>query len=106
MGKVHFFAVVIANQSDGIFENRHHSQAKQIHFYDAEIGAIFFVPLHHHPARHGRWLERHDGIKLALADHHAAGVLSQMTRQILHRFTHSKNLRRRGCRRSNPASRK
>ena len=63
---------------------------EQIHFDDAEIGAVFLVPLHHHAAGHRRRFKRHHGIKLPLADHHAAGMLSQMTRQILHRFAQLK----------------
>ena len=71
---------------EGIFQRCHHAQAKQVHFDDAQVGAVFLVPLHHHAARHGRGFERDYGIKLSLADDHAAGMLAQMTRQILHRF--------------------
>ena len=65
------------------FEHGHHAQAEQIHFDDAHVGAIFFVPLHDDAAGHGGGLQRHDGIELALADHHAAGMLAEMARQIL-----------------------
>ena len=64
--------------------HRHHAQAEQVHFDDAHVGAIFFVPLHHHAAGHGGGLERHDGIELPLADDHAARMLAEMPRQILH----------------------
>ena len=50
---------------------------------DGGLGAIFFVPLHDDAILHRRRLQRHDGIKLPLADHHAAGMLAQMPRQIL-----------------------
>ena len=66
-----------------IFEHRHHAEAEQIHFDDAHVGAIFFVPLDDDAAGHGGGFERHDGIELALADHHAAGMLAEVTRQIL-----------------------
>ena len=72
------------HQRDHLFEHRHHAEPQQIDFDDAQIGAIFFVPLDHDAARHGGGLERHDRIELALADHHAAGVLAQMARQVLH----------------------
>ena len=68
-----------------IFEHRHHAQAEQVHFNDAEIGAIFFVPLHDDAIGHGRRFKRNHGIELSLADDHAAGMLAQMARQILHR---------------------
>ena len=66
-----------------LFEHRHHAEAEQVHLDDAEIGAIFFVPLHHHAAGHGGGLQRHHGIERALADHHAAGVLAEVARQVL-----------------------
>ncbi len=36
-----------------------------------------------HPPRHGRGLERHDVVEPARGDHHPAGVLAEMARQIL-----------------------
>ena len=68
---------------EAIFEHRHHAQAEQVHFDDAEIGAILLIPLHYDPAGHGGGLQRHDGIERALADHHAAGMLAEVARQIL-----------------------
>ena len=50
---------------------------------DTHVGAVVLVPLHDDAARHGGRLERDDGIELALADHHAAGMLPQMAWQIL-----------------------
>ena len=76
MREVDLLAVMIADQVDGILDDRHHAQAQQIDFDDAHVGAIVFVPLHHDAAGHGRRLERHDGIELSLADHHAARVLT------------------------------
>ena len=86
MRQVHFFVVVAADQRQRIFEHGHHAQPEQVHLDDAQVGAIFLVPLHHHAAGHGGGLERHHRIELALADHHAAGVLAQMARQILDRW--------------------
>ncbi len=84
MREVHFFVIVVANEFDGIFEHGHHAEAEQIDFDDAHVGAIFFVPLHDDSAGHGGGLERHDGIELSLADDHAAGVLAEMARHVLH----------------------
>ena len=76
--EIHFGA-----QLEALFEHRHHAEAEQVHLDDAEIGAILFIPLHHHPAGHGGRLQRHHGIERALADHHAAGVLAEVARQVL-----------------------
>ncbi len=84
MRQFDLFVIVIANEFDGIFEHGHHAEAEQIDFDDAHVGAIFFVPLHDDAARHGRGFERHDGIELSLADDHAAGVLAEMARHVLH----------------------
>ena len=83
--QIHLFPVVIADQRNRIFQHRHHSQPQQVHLDDAHVGAIFLVPLHDDAAGHGRGFQRNDGIKLPLADDHTAGVLPQMTRQVLHR---------------------
>ena len=74
---------MFANQIERFLQHRHHSQPQQIHFDQAEIGAIFFIPLDHHAPRHGRGFQRDDGVELALANHHAAGMLAQVSRQIL-----------------------
>ena len=84
MREVDFFVIVIANEFDGIFEHGHHAEAEQIDFDDAHVGAIFFVPLHDDAAGHGGGFERDDGIELSLADDHAAGVLAEMARHVLH----------------------
>ena len=84
MREIYFFVVVIANQFDGVFEHGHHAEAEQIDFDDAHVGAVFFVPLHDDAAGHGGGFQRNDGIELSLADDHAAGVLAEMARQVLH----------------------
>jgi len=84
MRQVNFFVIVVSDQFDGIFEHGHHAKAEQIDFNDAHVGAIFFVPLHHDAAGHGCGLERDHRIELSLADNHAAGVLAEMARHVLH----------------------
>ena len=84
MAEIDFFSVMLANDLKRFFEHGHHAQAEQIHFHDAHVRAIFLVPLHDHAAGHRGRLERDHGIELPLADDHAAGMLAQMARQILH----------------------
>ena len=81
--QIDLFGIILLDDFQRIFEYGHHAQAKQIDFNDAHIGAIFFIPLHHHAPRHGGRLERDNRIELALANHHSAGMLSQMAGQIL-----------------------
>ena len=83
MSEIDFFAIMIADQFQRIFENGHHSESEQIDFDDAHVRAIVFVPLHDRAARHRRRLQRHDRIQLTLTNHHAAGMLAKMPRQIL-----------------------
>ena len=65
-------------------KHSHHAQAEQIDFDQPHVGAVVFVPLQDHAAGHARVLERHDAVELPLADHHAAGMLAEMPRQVLH----------------------
>ena len=67
-----------------VLQHRHHAEAEQIDLDDAHVGAVVLVPLHDDAAGHAGVLERHDRVELALADHHAAGVLAEMPRQVLH----------------------
>ena len=67
-----------------VLQGRHHAQAEQIDLDEAHVGAVFLVPLHDDAARHAGVLERHDRRQRPLADDHAAGVLSEMARQVLH----------------------
>ena len=71
------------HQLDGILQHRHHAESEQIHLDDAHVGAVVLVPLDDDAAGHGGGLERHDGIELALADDHAAGMLPEVARQVL-----------------------
>ena len=84
MREVDFIVVVIVDQFDGIFEDSHHSEAEQVDFDDAHVGAVFLVPLNDYAAWHARGFEGDDGIELSLADDHAAGVLAKMAGHVLH----------------------
>src|SRR5262249_60314468 len=48
------------------------------------LGAVVLVPLDDDAAGHGRVFERDDGVELSLADHHPAGMLAEMAREIEH----------------------
>ena len=74
----------MVHQSNRVLQNGHHAKAEQIDFDEPHVGAIVFVPLQHDAAGHARVFERHDAVELPLADHHAAGMLAEMPRQILH----------------------
>ena len=59
-------------------------EAEQIDFDDAHVGAVVLVPLDDDAAGHRGGLERHARVEAALADHHPAGVLAEVPRQIQH----------------------
>src|SRR4029077_14144903 len=84
MSQVNFFSVVVPNKTDAVFEDGHPSQAEQVDFDKPQISAIILVPLNDDSPGHGRGFERNDGIQLALANDHSAGVLTEMARQVLH----------------------
>ena len=71
------------HQLDRVLQHRHHPEAEQIDFDDPHVGAVVLVPLDDDPAGHARVFERHDAVEAPLADHHAAGVLPEVPRQIL-----------------------
>ena len=83
--QIDLFAPVIAHQLEAVLEHRHHAEPEQIDLDQAQIGAVFFVPLDDDAAGHGGGFERHDAVEASLADHHAAGVLAEMARHVLQR---------------------
>ena len=70
--KVHMLSIMARNEFDGVLEHRHHAQAEQVHLDEAQIGAVFLVPLNDSAARHGRALDGDNAIEHSGADHHAA----------------------------------
>ena len=72
------------DERKGVLNDGHHPESEEIDFHDPHVGAVVLVPLHHDAARHAGVLERDDRIEASLTDHHAARVLAQMPRQILH----------------------
>ena len=67
-----------------VLDHRHHPETQQIDLHDPHVGAVVLVPLDDDAAGHGGVLERHARVELPLADHHPAGMLAEMPRQILH----------------------
>src|SRR5665213_1597675 len=87
LGQVYGLSIVPRYQFHAVLQNGHHAKAEQVYLDDAEISAVFFVPLNNSATGHGRAFERHDAVQLALTDHHAARVLSEMTWQVLQAHT-------------------
>ena len=66
-----------------ILQHRHHAEAEQIDLHDPHVGAVVLVPLDDDAAGHRGVFERDDLVEPALADHHAAGMLAEVPRQVL-----------------------
>ena len=58
-------------------------EAEQIDFDDPHVGAVVLVPLDDDAIGHRGVFERDDLVEASLADHHAAGMLAEVARQIL-----------------------
>src|SRR5436309_5416620 len=82
--QIHSVAIMLRDQLDAIFEHRHHSQSKQIDFYQPKVRAIFLVPLHDDASGHAGGLERHHTAESPRANDHAGGALAKITWQMLH----------------------
>ena len=95
-GEIDWVAVVLRDEFEGIFEDGHHAEAEEVDFDDAEVGAVFLVPLHDGAAGHGGALDRDDAIEHAGADDHAAGVLAEMAGKVCMREQSSRYLAMRG----------
>src|SRR5579859_1702705 len=87
LGQVYGLAIVPRYQFDAVLQDGHHAEAEQVYLDDAEISTVFLVPLDNGATGHGRTFKWHDAVQLALADHHAARVLSEMARQVLKAHT-------------------
>ena len=74
----------LGGQGDGVLQHGHHAQAQEIDLDDAQALAVVLVPLGHDAAGHGRVFEWHDSGEFALAQDHAAGVLTQVSGQSAH----------------------
>src|SRR6185369_1451967 len=61
--KLDLFTAMLANERDRVAYCCHHAQTEQVHFYDAELFAIVFIPLNDRAALHCRGLERDDTIE-------------------------------------------
>src|SRR6185312_12957084 len=86
LGQIDRHAVVLGDECEAVFHHGHHAETEQIDLDESECGAVFFVPLHDGSTWHRRALQRHNLVEHALTYDHAARVLAQMSRQILHTF--------------------
>jgi len=76
--------IVLGNQIEAVFQDGHHAQPQQIDFDDLHVGAVFLIPLNDRTPRHRRWFNGNNLTQMTRANHHAAGVLPEVTRNILH----------------------
>src|SRR6202041_809741 len=83
---------MLRNQDKTFLNDCHHAQSQKVYFDDAQISAVFLVPLNHGSARHRTSLQRYHSIQLALAYHHPSGVLTEMPRQVLNTHAELKKL--------------
>ena len=70
-------------QLDRVLQRRHHAETQEVHLDDAEVGAVFLVPLDDHAPGHGGGLQGHHMVEPALGDDHAPRVLAEVPRQVL-----------------------
>ena len=73
---------MLRDEFEAIFEDGHHAEAEEIDFDEAEIGAVFLVPLHDGAAGHGGALDGDNAVEHACADDHSAGVLAEMAGEV------------------------
>lgn len=71
-------AAAIATECKGGLEGGHHTEAEEVDLDDTEVLAIGFIPLDDNAAGHGGVFEWDDAVELALANDHAAAVLTEM----------------------------
>jgi hypothetical protein len=67
-----------------ILQHRHHPEAEQVDFHDAQVLAIVLVPLQDDPPRHARVFQWHNLIEAAGAQDHPSRMLSEMSREAEH----------------------
>ncbi len=72
------------DERDRVLQDGHHAEAQQIDLDDPHGGTVVLVPLDHDAPGHAGVLERHHLVEPSPADHHAAGMLPQVARQVLH----------------------
>ena len=77
-------AVVLGHEVEAVVQGGQHAQAEQVELDQARVGAVVLVPLQHGAAGHPGPLHRAHLPHRAVADHHAAGVDAEVTRQPLH----------------------
>ncbi|CAG7402834.1 hypothetical protein PICSAR7_04402 [Mycobacterium avium subsp. paratuberculosis] len=107
--QVHLDPLVLGHQVDGVVQRREHAQPEQVELHQTDCRAVVFVPLQHAAILHPGPLHRAHVGDRAVADHHAAGVNAQVSRQVADLVGQVDHLRRdafhvRGIRRPAPAA--
>ena len=81
-GQIDLDALMRGDQVNGVVQCRQHAQAEQIELHQTDCRAIIFVPLQYSSIRHpGPFHRAHIGDR-PIADHHSAGMDTQMPGQI------------------------
>ena len=63
LAEIDLLAPVIAHQLEAVLEHGHHAEPEKIDLDDAEIGAVFLVPLDDDAVGHGGGFERHNMVE-------------------------------------------
>jgi hypothetical protein len=82
--EVDLFAVVLADQRQGLLQRIEHAETQEIDLDQPEIGTIFFVPLDDGTVFHRRGFDGDDFVETSGRDHDSTGVLAQMPREASH----------------------
>jgi hypothetical protein len=61
-GEVDFGAVMAGDEFDAVFEDGHHAEAEEIDLDEAEVGAVFLIPLNDGATVHGGALDGDDAV--------------------------------------------
>src|ERR1700722_16783513 len=87
LSQIEWLAVMFRYKLQTLLQNGHHPEPQQIHLHNSHVRAIVFVPLDDNTAGHGGWFQGNNRIQLVLTNNHPAGMLAEVTRQILNSLT-------------------
>ena len=72
----------VAQQLQAAGDGAQHADAQHVHLHQAQGVQVVLVPLDDGAVGHGGVFHRHQGVQGRVADHEAAGVLGQMSREV------------------------
>ena len=80
-GQVHVEVLVLGREVYGVAQGGEHAESEQVELDQPDGCAVVLVPLQHGPPGHACPFDGHDIRHGPVADHHAAGVDAQVSRQ-------------------------